>query len=492
MEAAGAEAYVQVAEFRAALREFLRRTERTARANGLTPQRYLLLLMIRGAPDGSEQSTVTELAERLKLAQSTVTELVRRAEEVGLIERQASTQDGRVAHLRLTEEGHRRLGRAFTERPTSGAERLTAPLPRCRLMPRPRVRLRVPRALSLPARTSRGSRCRAPAPIAASQPARRRTPARPAHAPKQTIPWHQSSSADVGDEGLGSECARAVASLAFAAGEVEVAPELARLALVLRADEDELVRVGEAAHVDVREQPRVRRVAGALEPVEVEPGERIDRRDLVDDKHVAPGARDARELGDDELGPCDVVERAQRRREVERRGLERETRGVCVDERDVGEPGARSRAWARSSGTMSAPTTSRTSGASARASAPAPVPTSSARSSPVGATNRRTRSASASARASCRAAIRSAVRAKRSRTASPPPGSCGAFVTVSGDCILDTGSFTLWLLLMAFSSAFATLSLARVTTFLGKIRARASSVVRSRGGFLGLPIGGSL
>ena len=105
---------VAVAEFRAALRAFLRRTERIARQSGLTPQRYLLLLMVKGAPDGSEQSTVTELSERLQLAQSTVTELVSRAEETGLIERQQSQTDARVAHLRLTEEGERRLMQAFT------------------------------------------------------------------------------------------------------------------------------------------------------------------------------------------------------------------------------------------------------------------------------------------------------------------------------------------------------------------------------------------
>jgi DNA-binding MarR family transcriptional regulator len=104
-----------VAEFRAALRQFLRRSERVARAAGLTPQRYLLLLMIKGARDGSEQSTVTELADRLQLAQSTVTELVARAEEVGLVERETSAADGRVAHIRLTEEGERRLSQAFTD-----------------------------------------------------------------------------------------------------------------------------------------------------------------------------------------------------------------------------------------------------------------------------------------------------------------------------------------------------------------------------------------
>src|SRR6478609_4570363 len=105
---------VPVAEFRAALRGFMRTSERNARAAGLTPQRYLLLLMIKGAVDGSEQSTVTELAGRLQLAQSTVTELVRRAEETGLVEREQSHTDARVVHLRLTPEGCRRLELAYT------------------------------------------------------------------------------------------------------------------------------------------------------------------------------------------------------------------------------------------------------------------------------------------------------------------------------------------------------------------------------------------
>ena len=106
---------IAAADFRAALRRFLRRSERVARQSGLTPQRYLLLLMIKGAPGGAEQSTVTELAGRLQLAQSTVTELVSRAEEAGLVEREASQTDARVAHLRLTPEGERRLLLSFTQ-----------------------------------------------------------------------------------------------------------------------------------------------------------------------------------------------------------------------------------------------------------------------------------------------------------------------------------------------------------------------------------------
>jgi len=105
---------VAAAEFRTALRRFLRRSERVARQYGLTPQRYLLLLMIKGSADGEQRSTVTELADRLQLAQSTVTELVRRAEETGLLTREQSQDDARVAHLRLTPEGDRRLMQSFT------------------------------------------------------------------------------------------------------------------------------------------------------------------------------------------------------------------------------------------------------------------------------------------------------------------------------------------------------------------------------------------
>lgn len=104
---------IQAARFRAALRQFLRRSERVAAENGLTPQRYLLLLMIKGAPDGTQRSTVTDLTERMQLAQHTVTELVARAEESGLVRREASGTDRRVTYLRLTAKGEHLLERSF-------------------------------------------------------------------------------------------------------------------------------------------------------------------------------------------------------------------------------------------------------------------------------------------------------------------------------------------------------------------------------------------
>lgn len=106
-------AAIEVAGLRETLRAFQRESELIARASGLTPQRHLLLLMIKGAPDGSERSTVTELAARLRLAQTTVTDLVARAEHAGLIERERSPADARVAFLRLTPKGERLFARSF-------------------------------------------------------------------------------------------------------------------------------------------------------------------------------------------------------------------------------------------------------------------------------------------------------------------------------------------------------------------------------------------
>jgi DNA-binding MarR family transcriptional regulator len=101
--------FEQAAAFRASLRRFHRISEDAARQAGLTPRRHLLLLMIKGAQGGVERSTVSELCERLQLAQSTVTELVQRAEEADLVRRAQARDDGRVAYLTLTPEGERRL-----------------------------------------------------------------------------------------------------------------------------------------------------------------------------------------------------------------------------------------------------------------------------------------------------------------------------------------------------------------------------------------------
>jgi DNA-binding MarR family transcriptional regulator len=101
----GAEQLERVAAFRAELRRFLLRTNSVASKAGLSSQRYDLMLMIRSAGE----LRVTELCDLLQLQQTAVTQLVKRTEEAGLIERRPSPADGRVWLLRLTAAGEERL-----------------------------------------------------------------------------------------------------------------------------------------------------------------------------------------------------------------------------------------------------------------------------------------------------------------------------------------------------------------------------------------------
>jgi DNA-binding MarR family transcriptional regulator len=106
---------IDIAEFRAGLRAFLRHSEHACRAWGLTPQRFQLLLAIKGAADGTEQSNISTIADRLQLSRNTVTELCTRAEEAGLVTRTSSDDDGRVVLLSVTADGERRLLGALDE-----------------------------------------------------------------------------------------------------------------------------------------------------------------------------------------------------------------------------------------------------------------------------------------------------------------------------------------------------------------------------------------
>ena len=120
------ERVIRIAAFRSQLRSFLRHTERRCLSLGLTPQRFVLLLLIDGAPDGSRRASFTDLATRLELERNTVTELCARAEEAGLIVRERSALDKRVVYLRLTKEGDRLLQRALAETDDARRELLEA------------------------------------------------------------------------------------------------------------------------------------------------------------------------------------------------------------------------------------------------------------------------------------------------------------------------------------------------------------------------------
>lgn len=99
--------YRTLAEFRFALRVFLRFSEDAARTAGLTPNQHQLLLAVRGAPDGPP--TITEVADRLQLRHNSTVELVDRAEAAGLVQRRVDPEDRRQQRLSCTRRGERIL-----------------------------------------------------------------------------------------------------------------------------------------------------------------------------------------------------------------------------------------------------------------------------------------------------------------------------------------------------------------------------------------------
>jgi DNA-binding MarR family transcriptional regulator len=104
---------LQTAEFRRLLRRFLAHGDTAVREAGLTPQRYLLLLAIEGAPDMSRTRSIGQLADDLQLAQSSATELVDRAEAAGLVVRASANGDARTVLVRLSAAGDDRLRAAI-------------------------------------------------------------------------------------------------------------------------------------------------------------------------------------------------------------------------------------------------------------------------------------------------------------------------------------------------------------------------------------------
>ena len=98
-----------LAAFRFAIRSYLRFSEQTVRAHGITPQQYQLMLALKGFP-GREWATVTELAERLQLRHHTVVELVDRAARQDLVARTPDPDDARAVRIVLADAGERALG----------------------------------------------------------------------------------------------------------------------------------------------------------------------------------------------------------------------------------------------------------------------------------------------------------------------------------------------------------------------------------------------
>jgi DNA-binding MarR family transcriptional regulator len=96
--------YESLAEFRYALRHYLRFSKNAVETVGLTLQQHQALLFIIGFP-GREQVTIGELAERLQIRHHSTVGLVDRLEEQGLVERIPNEEDRREVFIGLTQKG---------------------------------------------------------------------------------------------------------------------------------------------------------------------------------------------------------------------------------------------------------------------------------------------------------------------------------------------------------------------------------------------------
>lgn len=105
----------EAAELRAALRQFQRRSDEVLPARGLTSAQYQLLLTVKTSESQTGGATFTEIAERLQIARSTATELVRRAELAGLVRRQLHPHNRRSLLVALTPKGSARLEAAVSD-----------------------------------------------------------------------------------------------------------------------------------------------------------------------------------------------------------------------------------------------------------------------------------------------------------------------------------------------------------------------------------------
>src|SRR2546428_9522599 len=102
------EEYQALAELRFRIRQFLRGSDESARAAGMEPQQYQMLLAIRGL-NGGEEATIRRLADRLFLRHHSAVELIDRLEAHGYIRRSRSREDRRRVLVTLLPRGEKML-----------------------------------------------------------------------------------------------------------------------------------------------------------------------------------------------------------------------------------------------------------------------------------------------------------------------------------------------------------------------------------------------
>ena len=121
--------YTALAELRYLIRKFVGEGDAVARAAGLEPQQYLLLLAIRGLPEG-EDATIQALADRLALKHHSMVELIDRLELHDYVRRSRSRDDRRRVLVTLLPRGEKLLEQVarhrISELRSSGAALINA------------------------------------------------------------------------------------------------------------------------------------------------------------------------------------------------------------------------------------------------------------------------------------------------------------------------------------------------------------------------------
>ena len=102
--------YAALADLRYQIRRFLRQRELAARAAGIEPQQYLVLLQVKGL-ETRGPVTIGALAERLQIRHHAAVQLVDRLAAQDMVERGRDKDDGRVVVVRLRPAGESVLRR---------------------------------------------------------------------------------------------------------------------------------------------------------------------------------------------------------------------------------------------------------------------------------------------------------------------------------------------------------------------------------------------
>lgn len=109
--------YRALAALRYRIRVFLNEGDAAVRRVGLEPRQYLLLLAVRGLPEGLE-ATVQTLAERLMLKHNSTVELINRLEQRGYVRRSRSGDDRRYVLVSLLPRGTKLVEQVVRQRIT--------------------------------------------------------------------------------------------------------------------------------------------------------------------------------------------------------------------------------------------------------------------------------------------------------------------------------------------------------------------------------------